>query len=56
MKNKKKYLYGFSEQLRREDEGRISLAYERLTGIPMKIANKFALQTHTLDLSYNYIR
>ncbi|XP_055324292.1 leucine-rich melanocyte differentiation-associated protein-like [Sitodiplosis mosellana] len=40
----------------KEEDGRISLAYERLQGIPRKIAEKFALRTHTLDLSYNSIK
>lgn len=46
----------FSEFSIKEEDGRISLAYERLPGIPKSIADKFALRTHTLDLSYNTIR
>lgn len=46
----------FSEFSIKEEDGRISLAYERLPGIPKNIADKFALRTHTLDLSYNTIR
>ncbi|XP_031620200.1 leucine-rich melanocyte differentiation-associated protein-like [Contarinia nasturtii] len=40
----------------KEDDGRISLAYEHLPAIPRKIADKFALRTHTLDLSHNNIK
>ncbi|XP_013100364.1 uncharacterized protein LOC106082413 [Stomoxys calcitrans] len=36
-----------------EENGRISLAYENLRTIPRRIAEKFALQTKFLDLSYN---
>lgn len=36
-----------------EDNGRISLAYENLKTIPRRIAEKFAMQTKFLDLSYN---
>lgn len=39
-----------------EAEGRISLAYERLTQIPRPIAENFAINTHTLDLSHNNIK
>lgn len=46
----------FSEFSIKEEDGRISLAYERLPGIPSGIADKFAMRTHTLDLSYNTIR
>lgn len=40
----------------KEEDGRITLAYERLPGIPRKIAEKFAMRTHTLDLCYNNIK
>lgn len=46
----------FSDFLYREEDGRISLAYERLPGIPQMIADQFALRTHTLDLSYNKLK
>lgn len=46
----------FSEFSIKEEDGRISLAYERLSGIPKHIADKFALRTDILDLSYNIIR
>lgn len=36
-----------------EEDGRISLAYENLRTIPRRIAEKFAMQTKFLDLSYN---
>ncbi|KAM7364032.1 misexpression suppressor of KSR 4 isoform 3-T3 [Cochliomyia hominivorax] len=36
-----------------EENGRISLAYENLRTIPKRIAEKFAMQTKFLDLSYN---
>lgn len=36
-----------------EENGRISLAYENLRTIPRRIAEKFAIQTKFLDLSYN---
>lgn len=36
-----------------EENGRISLAYENLRSIPRRIAEKFAVQTKYLDLSYN---
>lgn len=36
-----------------EENGRISLAYENLRTIPRRIAEKFAMQTKFLDLSYN---
>lgn len=36
-----------------EENGRISLAYENLRSIPRQIAEKFALKTKFLDLSYN---
>lgn len=45
-----------SDVLCRDDDGRISLAYERLPGIPKKVAEKFASKIHTLDLSYNNIK
>lgn len=45
-----------SDILCKEDDGRISLAYERLPGIPKKVADQFASKTHTLDLSYNDIK
>lgn len=45
-----------SDILYKDDDGRISLAYERLPGIPKKVADKFASKTHTLDLSYNNIK
>ena len=34
---------------------RLSLAYEKLTQIPQKIAEKFAKTTKILDISYNNI-
>lgn len=37
-------------------EGRISLAYERLSRIPRPLADHFAQNTHTLDLSHNNIK
>lgn len=40
----------------KDEDGRISLAYERLPCIPKKIADKFAQKTHTIDLSYNNIK
>lgn len=49
-------IFNSSEFAIKEEDGRISLAYERLPGIPKNIADKFALRTHTLDLSYNTIR
>ncbi|KAL9892550.1 uncharacterized protein ACN2A1_008068 isoform 1-T2 [Glossina fuscipes fuscipes] len=36
-----------------EENGRISLAYENLKTIPRRIAEKYAMQTKFLDLSYN---
>ena len=36
-----------------EENGRISLAYENLKTIPKRIAEKFAIHTKFLDLSYN---
>uniref|UniRef100_A0A1A9W5A0 U2A'/phosphoprotein 32 family A C-terminal domain-containing protein n=1 Tax=Glossina brevipalpis TaxID=37001 RepID=A0A1A9W5A0_9MUSC len=36
-----------------EESGRISLAYENLKTIPRRIAEKYAMQTKFLDLSYN---
>lgn len=48
-------VFNCSEFAVKEEDGRISLAYERLSGIPKSIADKFALRTHTLDLSYNTI-
>lgn len=49
-------LFIFSDILCKEEDGRVSLAYERLPGIPKNLADKFALRTHTLDLSYNNIK
>lgn len=46
----------FSEIVCKEEDGRISLAYERLPGIPRKIAEKYAPRIHTLDLSFNDIK
>lgn len=36
--------------------GRIGLAYEKLTGIPKPIAERFSARTTILDLSYNNIQ
>lgn len=46
----------FSDMLYKEENGRISLAYEKLPGIPKKVAEKFANTVHTLDLSHNNIK
>lgn len=50
------FLFGYSEVLYKEENGRLSLAYERLPGIPKRIADQFATKIHTLDMSFNNIK
>lgn len=46
----------FVDRSFKECDGRISLAYERLSIIPKSIAEQFSQSTHTLDLSHNNIK
>lgn len=56
--NKHNNIYISSDLIFMDDsaEGRISLAYERLSRIPRPLADHFAQNTHTLDLSHNNIK